>query len=163
MANLSDREREDLVAFLDGELEGARARDVEARLNVDPRFRAEADALKQTWDLLDHLPRAEPSAGFTHRTLERLAVARPPAAAPRRWAAALGWAAAVFVAAAAGYWAGERLAPAPPPAVPAADVEAQLTDHLRVIQNLRPYESVDDIDEVEALGGPDLFGDDADP
>ena len=53
---LSDDERANLVAFLDGELRGTAARAVETRLTQDTRFRAEADALKQAWDLLDHLP-----------------------------------------------------------------------------------------------------------
>src|ERR1700757_428871 len=78
-APLSDEERDDLVAYLDGELKGAAARSVEARLGRDQAIRAEADSLKQAWDLLDYLPRPEPSPSFTHRTLDRVATLRPTA------------------------------------------------------------------------------------
>jgi anti-sigma factor RsiW len=170
MSNLSDKEREDLVAYLDGELDAKRARAVEAKIGVDERFRAEADALKQAWDLLEHLPRAEPSAGFTHRTLERLAF-RPargtgpvPATRWPRWALPVGWAAAALLAAAVGYAAGGWLAPREPPPAPVqdeAEVEDTLVRHLRVIQNRHLYELADDFGTLQALDDPDLFGDDS--
>ena len=58
---LSDDEREELIAYLDGELDGAGTEAVERKLHADPRIRAEADALRQTYNLLDYLPKAEPS------------------------------------------------------------------------------------------------------
>ena len=66
--SLNDEERDELVAYLDGELDEQAARDVEARLGRDPRAKAEAEALRRTWNLLDYLPRPEPSGDFTHRT-----------------------------------------------------------------------------------------------
>ena len=62
----------ELVAYLDGELDDAAARKVEARLAKDPAARARAAELKKSFDLLDYLPRAEPSPTFTTRTLDRL-------------------------------------------------------------------------------------------
>lgn len=62
----------DLVAYLDGELDVEAARRVEARLAVDPQARARAAALQKTFDLLDCLPRPEPSPDFVRRTLERI-------------------------------------------------------------------------------------------
>src|SRR5262245_34238250 len=96
---LSDEDRANLVAYLDGELEGDAAQAIEARLGADPALRAEAEALKRTWDLLDYLPRPEPSPSFTHRTLSRLSAKETQAAlkrsaGPRRWLRAAGWAAA---------------------------------------------------------------------
>ena len=72
----NEQEQADLVAYLDGELTGEAARTLEAKLSLDPQARAEADALRRTWELLDYLPRPEPSARFTHRTLERLSPVR---------------------------------------------------------------------------------------
>ena len=69
----NEKERADLVAYLDGELEGEPARALEQKLALDPDARAEADGLKRTWDLLDFLPKSEPSPDFTHRTMDRLA------------------------------------------------------------------------------------------
>src|SRR2546423_7509849 len=106
MAHLSEQDRDDLVAFLDGELDEDSARQLEAKLTLDPQARAEADALQQTWGLLDYLPRPEPSPSFTHRTLERLAVRTSPLrkSAAARWLVGLGWAAAVLLALGAGLW-----------------------------------------------------------
>src|SRR5262249_19754208 len=105
---LNEEERADLVAYLDGELDAAKARAVEDRIGKDPAARAEAETLKKTWELLDSLPRPEPSPSSTHRPLDRLAAMRPsgptPAVPRRRWGlTALGWVAAGLVAAAAGY------------------------------------------------------------
>src|SRR5947209_12755642 len=105
---LDDDEREDLVAYLDGEADDDTARRVEAKLSLDPAARAEADTLRRTWELLDFLPRAEPSPSFTHRTLERVqpvrsTMVRPPPRPWRRWALAAGWAAAVVAAAVGGF------------------------------------------------------------
>src|SRR5437660_12588662 len=106
MAQLSDEDRANLVAFLDGELDERTAHALETKLHTDPQARAEAEALRRTWGLLDYLPRPEPSPSFTNRTLERVSAMRPalqtlrmPRPAWRRWAVGLLWAAAVLVAA----------------------------------------------------------------
>ena len=66
---LSDEDRATLVAYLDGELDEDAVRQVEARISQDPTVRAEVESMKRTWELLDYLPRAEPSPTFTHRTV----------------------------------------------------------------------------------------------
>lgn len=83
---LPDPFEAELVAYLDGELDAADARRVEARLATDPAARAKATALKKTYDLLDYLPQTEPSADFTTRTLLKLSgagVQPQPSQAPR--------------------------------------------------------------------------------
>jgi anti-sigma factor RsiW len=164
VSTLNDKEREELVAYLDGELEGKRAREVAARISLDPKVRAEAEALSRAWDLLEYLPKAEPSTGFTHRTLERLAVThRAPRLAPagrwRRWVMVLGWAAAVLLVAGLSFALASRLWPARPAAAEPVDVEAEMVRHLRVIQNQRLYELAEDLDFLLALDDPSLFGD----
>lgn len=77
-ASPADPFEAELVAYLDGELEAAAARRVEARLASDPLARARAAALKKTFDLLDYLPRPEPSTTFTTRTLDRLPALQSP-------------------------------------------------------------------------------------
>jgi hypothetical protein len=104
---LNDEDRENLVAYLDGELEVEAARDLEGRLQLDPAARQEAEALKQAWDLLDYLPRPEVSSTFTNRTLDRIAAVRPSQSVTtvsvRRWVRWLGWVAAVLLAFGVGY------------------------------------------------------------
>jgi len=161
---LSEQERADLVAYLDGELSGEAARAVEARISLDPRVRAEAESLKRTWDLLDFLPHPEPSPNFTQRTLSRVVPVRPKVPAPRptgarsrlwwRVALGVGWAAALLVAGLAGYGGYRALAPREPG-------ERELVRDLRVIENKRFYDLVDDLHFLEQLDHPDLFGEDA--
>ncbi|HXG10610.1 MAG TPA: hypothetical protein VNK04_12685 [Gemmataceae bacterium] len=154
---LSDAEREELVAYLDGELDEEAARAVAARINVDPRVRAEAEALRGTWDLLDYLPRPEPSPSFTHRTLQRVSALRltQPARRPWRvWQIAAGWAAAVVLATLVGFGGMEAFLARQP-------TDEDLIRDLRIIENKRLYEPVDDIDFLRKLAQPELFGDDS--
>jgi hypothetical protein len=127
---MSEQERSDLVAFLDGELAGEAARKMETRLSQDATVRAEADALKRAWDLLDFLPKPEPSPSFTHRTLDRISPVRltasqtaaatglTPSGGSGWWTLALasGWMLCLMLAGVAGYVAYEALVPAPSPA-----------------------------------------------
>jgi anti-sigma factor RsiW len=71
-ANGPDDPAADLVAYLDGELERASNAAVESTISRDPAVRAEVDSLKKTWDLLDFLPRPDPSPHFTEKTLSKL-------------------------------------------------------------------------------------------
>jgi len=168
--SLTDVERANLVAYLDGELDARSARALEAKLNVDAAARAEAETLRRTWELLDHLAKPAPSPTFTSRTLQRVSAPYPVAApyAPagrwRPWALALGWAATVLVAWVAGFaggrWLPQRRLAAPPQPL---GNEQQLVRDLPVIENLHQYEHVGDIQFLSALADPndpDLFGDD---
>src|SRR4051812_21353285 len=102
-SGLNAKEQADLVAFLDGELTGEAARALETKLSLDPAARAEAESLKRTWELLDFLPRSEPSPAFTQKTISKLAPIRrgdtaAMAAARPRWRLAVfigSWAAAL--------------------------------------------------------------------
>jgi anti-sigma factor RsiW len=167
MSGLNEQEREDLVAYLDGELDDERARALESRINVDPKARSEAEAMRQAWDMLDYLPRPEPSSNFTHRTLERLAIGHLHSASKRRrslrWLSGLAWVAAVLLAAGGGFaLAGKLWRPAPVPvSAPVADsaeVEDTLIHHLRVVQNRHLYQAADDLDFLRTLDQPELFG-----
>jgi anti-sigma factor RsiW len=150
---LTEQEHADLVAYLDGELEGEAARAMAARINLDRQVRAEADALSRAWELLEYLPKAEPSPHFTHRTVERIPALRPADPARRRtWALALGWVAALLLAAVGGFAGLNRL-------YPPDRTDEELVRDLRVIENRRLYEPIDDIDFLWGLSHPDLFGD----
>jgi hypothetical protein len=165
---LDDKQRSDLIAYLDGELDEQSARELEAQLSKSPKARAEAEALRRTWDLLDYLPKPEPSANFTHRTLDR--IAPPPtmlaprfAAHGKSWALGVGWAAAVLLAAVGGY-AGMRLLPhrsPTPPAAPTQDIDPQMVRDVRVLDDLPRYQHAEDLRFLKELDDPDLFGDDS--
>jgi hypothetical protein len=63
---------EDLVAYLDGELVGDAATQVDEQLARSPLLRQQAEQYRKTFDLLDHLPMPEPSPNFASRTLTQL-------------------------------------------------------------------------------------------
>jgi anti-sigma factor RsiW len=170
MANpppLTDEDRANLVAYLDGELDGKTARALEVKLNLNPKARAEAEALRRAWDLLDYLPRPEPSASFTHRTLDRLSALRlrPAPSVGRhawlRWGFGLGWVAAVLLAGVGGYAAVSLLPRRSPPPTRTEEFDPVLVRDLRVIENLHQYEQVDNVSFLRDLDDPDLFGDDS--
>jgi hypothetical protein len=169
----------DLVAYLDGELDDEALRRVEERLARDPGARARAAELKRAFDLLDYLPKSEPSPTFATRTLDRLPTAsgshtsRPAPAsastslpvplddAPRpRWphllrAAAL--VAAVAVCGAVGFSVATALRP---PAPHDRESEGAKADpDPRVIELLPLYAVADDLAFVHELAKPELFGD----
>lgn len=166
MAKIDDEDRAQLTAYLDGEMDDEAAVAFEARLAREPRLRAECDALKKTWDLLDYLPRPEPSPTFTHRTLERLSVVetgKQTAVAPSSWAwiAPVGWAAAMLLAMGAGLFAAHQIWPPvqpPPPANPGPqqnasreELEAKIVENLGPIENFRVYNHVVDLEFARKL------------
>ena len=59
---LNEDEKAELVAYLDGELDEAATQQVEAKIATDPELRAELDAMKQTWGMLDYPAQGEPVA-----------------------------------------------------------------------------------------------------
>ncbi len=145
---LNEDEKAELVAYLDGELDEASTQAIEAKIAADPDARAELDALKQTWGMLDYLPKSSPSVNFTHRTMERLTLEKiggsKTMAMPRRpgWAGLLGWAAATALALSIGYVAMlylPRLLQDPPPAPdPDAEILAQHGDWLEQLRQRDP-------------------------
>jgi anti-sigma factor RsiW len=168
--SFTDDDRAELVAYLDGELGADAQRRVEARLNTDAIARAEADTLKRAWDMLDFLPRSEPSLDFTERTLDRVSSlqiataargsqskAEPIAIPWYRWRglAAAGWAAAALVALALGYAVGPRKSAEPP-----IESDPILTEKPRVIEHLPLYLAAENLDYLLALDQPELFADD---
>jgi anti-sigma-K factor RskA len=171
---LTDAERADLIAYLDGELTGDARRQVENRLITDPAMRTEADTLKRAWDLLELLPRPEPSTTLATRTLRQVSAlgvgavkkSEPvagPARRPRNYRTALviaTWAAAALVALGVGY----AVTPGPRP-ITAADIDPGrdplMVREPTVIENLPLYLAGDNLEYVLALDQSDLFADDA--
>ena len=65
-----DQDREDLVAYLDGELDQAGCAEIEKRLAENPEFLRQLRRLQKTWDLLDTVDRPVATETFTKSTLE---------------------------------------------------------------------------------------------
>ena len=155
----------DLIAYLDGELDADDSRTVESKLAFDAATRAKADEYKKTYDLLDYLPKPEPSATFTARTLTKLQPVLAPSgsapvlsasviavpAAPRRvWPELFLWAFAIAAVGAAGYF-GHLLAQ--PYLNPPKEAEKFDQADLPLIHDLPLYLGVDDLDFLRKTAG----------
>jgi hypothetical protein len=173
----------ELVAYLDGELDREESEVVGTKISLDPAVRAEADALKKTWDLLDHLPRPEPSPNFTQRTISQIQPVMPSpsgqaparsgapatiqiAPAPtgplrhslgRRVALFVAWLIAMAAVAFGGYFGRDKYV-GHMSRLMRQEQDAQIPSELRLLQNLKDFRYVDDLEFLEALDNPDLFG-----
>jgi len=143
------RIEEQLVAYLDGELDDADARRIEELLASDAEVRQTLEKLEATWGLLDHLDQAHVDEVFTQSTLEMVAVAaaedvqKQQAEAPRlrrrRWWIAGG---GMVAAGAAGFLAVLLFWPNP---------NQQLLRDLPVLERLDQYRQIDDGDFLQRL------------
>lgn len=152
---------EELVAYLDGELDAENARRIEALLASDPQTRRRLQSLERTWDLLDELDTAPVGEPFTQTTLEMVAVAanrdaeQDQAEAPRRrrrrWIT-IAWIA--LAAAVAGFLAVALLWPNP---------NRQLLKDLPLLEALDEYRQIDSIEYLRKLRESGLFSGMNDP
>jgi hypothetical protein len=119
---LSDDDRAALSAYLDGELDDEATHRIEVRLTSEPELRFEYETLRQTWSLLDFLPRSSPSVEFTNRTLAQITLERH--AGGPTWMGqvlrrvpvlAVAWASGILVAASVGVALGGWLTAPPNP------------------------------------------------
>jgi anti-sigma factor RsiW len=150
---------EELNAFLDGELEPARRRQVEERLARDPDYRAELTQLQGAWDMLDGLPRATVDDKFARTTIEMVALVAaeevrtqaleiPKRFRRRRLLGGL----AVVAATVAGFWLGDKIWP---------NTNRQLLADLPVIENFDRYRVAGSIEFLTLLEDAHLFDEEA--
>ncbi len=72
ISRLTAEQREDFVAYLDGELGERETATVEETLAESEVARREVEMLSRTWDLLEELPRVTASSQFSTRTLSSI-------------------------------------------------------------------------------------------
>ncbi|RMF98724.1 MAG: hypothetical protein D6741_09200, partial [Planctomycetota bacterium] len=150
--------REQLVAYLDGELPPEDAARIEEVIARDPDIRSELHRLEETWDMLDSLERPTVDESFTHSTLEIVAqsaaaeVEQRKQTKPREILLQLALAVLVCViASGAGYFMVTVLRD---------DPNAELLADLPVIQRLDALRHIDDVEFVRDLQEAGLFGTD---
>jgi anti-sigma factor RsiW len=152
--------REELVAYLDGELDAEQGRRLEERAAAEPDARRMLEELDRTWHMLDTLDAPATNEDFTRTTLEMVAVAaqedveKAKAEAPRRRRRTWLWAVTgLFTAAAAGFFLVASLV---------RDPNTQLLEDLPIVENYDQYREVGSIDFLRALNKQKLFTEDAD-
>jgi anti-sigma factor RsiW len=150
---------EQLVAYLDHELDAKEAAAVEQLLASDPEAREALMRLDRTWSLLDQLDGARMEESFAQSTLEMVAAAAEedvrrweagaPARRRRRW---LAGAAGLVLAALAGFLAVALLRP---------DPNRRLLEDLAVLEDLDELRQIDDLEFLTMLYEQNLFARDA--
>lgn len=155
-----DPDQEQLVAYLDGEMDADSAQAVEERLARDADFRQTLNDLERSWDLLDDLPQPTSDDAFTKTTVEMVTlqldkdVRQEEAAFSRRkLAGPLLAIAAIVLALPIGFFAYRYYLEGP---------NRQLIEDLPVIQRVEVYQHIDDIEFLETLKAEGLFDEPAD-
>lgn len=154
---LSSAERAELVAYLDGELDEERAREVSTRLTQDPDARQELEELKETWNLLDHLPQPRVSAEFGSQTLTRVHLSQPgetrALGSARHWwsrfPGALAWGALILLGVALGHSAMRWVGPQPTDRLIR---ELSLAEHLDEFRDLQTFEFLEQLARTPEFG-----------
>jgi anti-sigma factor RsiW len=146
---------EQLVAYLDGELDAESCRRIEDLLAANPQARLALQRLEKTWELLENLETKPTGENFTRTTLEMVAVAAEdevqkqetllPRRTRRRGLLAAG---GILAAATLGYAALAALAP---------DPNRRLVEDLPVLEHLDEYRQVNDIEFLKLLQKNGLF------
>ncbi len=83
--NIPEDIREDLSAWLDGELPADRAAEVDAAVQQDPELQAEADRLRSLRDLIGAMPRMDAPRDLPERIRRHRAVPAPKRAGRSPW------------------------------------------------------------------------------
>jgi anti-sigma factor RsiW len=146
---------EEIVAYLDGELDREAAIAVERRLADDPAYRARLARLQQAWDLLDRLGRTEADDNFTHSTVAMVTVKAgedsetgQTEAQRRRRLTYAGLGGLALVAAAIAYVAVDRSL---------NGENRALVRDLPVIERIDEYSNIDNIEFLKQLQTEGLF------
>lgn len=154
----NDKLAEQLVAYLDGELDAEASRRIEELLATEPKVREQLHRLQRSWDLLDRLPRAEVEPSFTQTTVEMIALAEvaeqqeEQATLPkRRMGLAAAWMTAFAAMTLAGFCVTRVMWPSP---------NGPLLQDLAVIENLDIYQPTRDLDFLRKISADGLFATD---
>ncbi len=154
-ANAEASLEDQLVSYLDGELDAPASRQIERQLAEDAKLREKMQQLDRTWELLGTLDTSLCVENFTHTTLEMVSTAAAEdlesslAAAPRRRRRRFALAVAgLLVVGMAGFAGVAFWAPNP---------NHQLIHDLPVLENLDKYRWVDDVQFIHMLLEEDLF------
>lgn len=151
----SPLDEEELVAYLDGELDDEACQRVEQRLADDPAYRQELQRLQRAWDCLDRLPETAVDETFIRDTVEMVTLAASQEVEEakrvfpvRQRAHAVLTAGALLLSLLAGF---ALVAVAWP------DPNDELVRNLPVLEHLEPYRNIDNVEFLRSLAATGLF------
>lgn len=158
---LTDEDRMNLVAFLDGELDDDElGQRLEEKVAQSVSVRKEVQALEKTWGMLDWLPRPELPPAFASQTVTRIHSQQLRAELIegqfKYWttiaAKTIAWAACVAAIVTAGF-ASLRYA--------WRDPTRELINHLEIVENLETYLAIPDLKFLDDISRINMFKDPA--
>ena len=162
VTRLTQDQRENLVAYLDGELEDAPSQEIDRLLARSDVARHEVEALSRAWEMLDLLPNPKASSEFTSKTMATLQLEEVPHSITdqpwfvylRRGSVAAVWMAVIAASGGVGFLATWQWYPNP---------NRDLLEALPVVKQLDVYAEVESKEFLDALRTSGLFegGDDA--
>ena len=149
---------EELLAYLDGELDAESRRRMDDQLSASGELRQRLKEHQQTWDLLDELPRATVDDSFTRTTVEMVAIqagdAVSQAQRTNRRRQHLAWVLVVLSATAAGVvgfaYTAQKL----------AEPNDQIVEDLPIIEHLDAYKNAGSVEFLRRLDEHNLFHED---
>jgi anti-sigma factor RsiW len=146
---------EEIVAYLDGELDSEGEARVARRLSDDPAYRLRLNQLQQAWDLLDNLRGTEADDEFTASTVAMVAVqaeqeaqSQQMRAVRQRGRAWLTLGAVVLLSMASGYVVLHRRL---------TRADRKLVRDLPVIEHVDEYSNIDNVSFLKLLARENLF------
>jgi len=157
LKRLRPEDREDLVAYLDGELDEQRTRELDQVLAASEVARHEIEMLTRTWSMLETLPQQTASNDFASRTVASVKIEEQPGTAEihvvaaevlRRTAITLGWLAAAVAAAVGGFLLTSEWIPVP---------HEPLLRDLPIVENLDVYSEIGSVEFLRALDEADVL------
>lgn len=154
---LNPEDRENLVAYLDGELDDLGTSAIDSTLSESPVARHEVEMLTRTWEMLDLLPQERASDSFTQTTIQTALLSESETTGPglerfvpklKLVAEACAWACGLMLSAWIGvqstrWWV--------------ANPTDELIRDLPVIENIDTYREVKDVQFLEGLKQRGLF------
>lgn len=152
---ITDADREQLNAYLDGELDASQSAEVERRLADDSEFRAEFEQLTALDVALDRLPSSTVGPAFAESTIEIVALTegRAQTSASRRAPYVAAAVAGMLVACGLGYFAATR----------GVSYDEQLARDLPLIERLEGYEQLESVEFLRVLTERRVFSDQEPP
>ena len=153
---LSAEQRDDLVAYLDGELPAEKIHEIDQIVARSEVARHEVEALARTFELLDVLPTVRVSEDFATKTLASIKVMEQPYSVTDQWwypllvtNGKIGiWVVCLILAGWIGFQITNRWTPNP---------TDEVLQDLPVIQNLHQYREIGDVEFLKQLKQSGLF------
>lgn len=148
--------KDELAAYLDGELSADASRQLEQQLASNTSAREELRRLERVWDALDLLPREPADENFARSTVEMVAqqaeqdaTRSQPILQKRNWLTAILVTLVITSIVGGGYLLGRQLFPNP---------NATVLAELPILLRLDEYRTVGSIEYLEAIHTQRIFG-----